>query len=103
MKRKLDMLFNPLNVYTKFQIDISKHVEKSPENSDGWTDGRTDEWTDIATKHYDRFSNARMKNDKANWNGTRDKISGVNSFRHCAYIWLIKIIQNHQSHPQLTN
>ena len=25
---------------TKFQIDISKHVEKSPENSDGRTDIR---------------------------------------------------------------
>ena len=31
-----------LNAYTKFQIDISKHVEKRPEHSDGRTDGRTD-------------------------------------------------------------
>ena len=40
MKLKLDMSCHPLNAYTKFQIDISKHVEKSPENSDGRTDGQ---------------------------------------------------------------
>ena len=45
----LNMPYHLLNVYTKFEIDISKHVEKSPENSDGWTDGRTDRRTDIAT------------------------------------------------------
>ena len=32
MKLKLDMWHHLLNVYTKFQIDISKHVQKSPEN-----------------------------------------------------------------------
>ena len=43
MKLKLDMSCYLLNVYTKFQIDISKHVEKkSPENSDGRPDGQTD-------------------------------------------------------------
>ena len=41
MKLKLDMSCHLLNVYTKFQIDISKYVEKGPENS-GWTDGRTE-------------------------------------------------------------
>ena len=49
MKLKLDMSSHLLNVYTKFQIDISKHVEKSPEDSDGRTDGQTDRRTDIAT------------------------------------------------------
>ena len=31
-KLKLDLWRHILDVYTKFQIDISKHVEKSPEN-----------------------------------------------------------------------
>ena len=44
-KLKLDMSCHPLNVHTKFQIDIPKHVEKSPENSDR----RTDRQMDIAT------------------------------------------------------
>ena len=35
---KLDILGHQLNAYTKFQIDISKHVENSPENLDGRTD-----------------------------------------------------------------
>ena len=39
MKLKLDMSRHLLNVYTKFQIDISKHVEKSPENSERRMDG----------------------------------------------------------------
>ena len=38
MQLKLDMSCHLLNVYTKFQIDISKHVKKSPENADGRTD-----------------------------------------------------------------
>ena len=32
MKLELDVWHHWLDVYTKFQIDISKHVEKSPEN-----------------------------------------------------------------------
>ena len=32
MKLELDMWHYLLNVYTMFQNDISKHVEKSPEN-----------------------------------------------------------------------
>ena len=32
MKLKLDLWHHLLGVYTKFQIDISKHVEKSLEN-----------------------------------------------------------------------
>ena len=39
MKLKLGISCHLLNVYTKFQIDISKHVEKRPEMG---TDGRTD-------------------------------------------------------------
>ena len=42
MQLKLDMSSYLLNVYTKFQIDFLKHVEKSPENADKRTDGRTD-------------------------------------------------------------
>ena len=51
MKLKLDMLCHLLNAYTKFQIDISKHVEKKSGKlgrTDGWTDGPTDRRTDIA-------------------------------------------------------
>ena len=32
MKLKLDVWHHPLKVYAKFQTDISKHVQKSPEN-----------------------------------------------------------------------
>ena len=52
MQLKLDMSCHLLNVYTKFQIDISKHVqEKSRKRgrTDGGTDGGTDGRTDIAT------------------------------------------------------
>ena len=38
MKLKVDMSCHLLNVYTKFQIDITKHVEKISENADGRTD-----------------------------------------------------------------
>ena len=48
MQLKLDMLCHPLNVYTKFQIDISKHDEEKS-GKRGRTDGRTDRRTDIAT------------------------------------------------------
>ena len=34
MKLKLGMSCYQLNVYTKFQIDIPKRIENSPENSD---------------------------------------------------------------------
>ena len=43
MKLKLDMSSHLLNAYTKFWIDIWKHVEKSLENADGRTGRRTDE------------------------------------------------------------
>ena len=45
MQLKLDMSCHLLNVYTKFEIDISKQVEeKSGKHgrADGQTDGRTD-------------------------------------------------------------
>ena len=45
MQLKLDMLCHLLNVYTKFQIDISKHVEEKS-GKPGRTDGRTDRRTD---------------------------------------------------------
>ena len=32
MKLELDMWHYPLDVYAKFQTDISQHVQKSPEN-----------------------------------------------------------------------
>ena len=48
MQLKPDMSCHLLNVYTKFQIDISKHVEEKSEKR-GRTDGRTDRRTDIAT------------------------------------------------------
>ena len=37
MQLKLDMSCHLLNVYTKFQIDISKHVEEKS-GKRGWTD-----------------------------------------------------------------
>ena len=40
MQLKLDMSCHLLNVYTKFQIDISKHVEEKSGKT--WTDGQTD-------------------------------------------------------------
>ena len=33
MKLELDMWHHQLNVYTKFQTDISKHVQKVPKSS----------------------------------------------------------------------
>ena len=48
MQLKLDLLCYLLNVYTKFEIDISKHVEEKSRKR-GRTDGRADGRTDIAT------------------------------------------------------
>ena len=42
MQLKLDMSCHLLNAYTKFQIDISKHVEEKS-GKRGRTDGRTHE------------------------------------------------------------
>ena len=43
MKLKLDLSCRLLNVYTKLQTDISKHVEKVRKTrTDGWTDGQVD-------------------------------------------------------------
>ena len=67
MQLKLDMSCHLLNVYTKFQIDISKHVEeKSGKHgrTDGRTDGQTDGQTDGRTlprHNTSRFSNGRIK------------------------------------------
>ena len=48
IKLTLDMPCHLPNVYTKFQVDISKHVEKSPENSDGRKGRKIDGQTTIA-------------------------------------------------------
>ena len=45
MQLEPDMSCHLLNVYTKFQIDISKHVEEKS-GKPGRTDGRTDRRTD---------------------------------------------------------
>ena len=55
MQLKLDMSCHLLNVYTKFQIDISKHVEEKsgkPGRTDGRTDGQTDRRTDGQTDRH---------------------------------------------------
>ena len=48
MQLKLDMSWHLLNVYTKFQIVISMHVEEKS-GKRGRTDRRMDGRTDIAT------------------------------------------------------
>ena len=60
MQLKLDMSCHLLNVYTKFQIDISKHVEEKSRNADGRTDERTDGRT-LPRHNTSRFSNGRIK------------------------------------------
>ena len=57
IKRKPNMSCHLLNVFTKFQIDISENVEKSPENSVGWTV----RWMDIVSAWYHYFSNSHVK------------------------------------------
>ena len=66
MQLKLDMSCHLLNVYAKFQIDISKHVEEKS-GKRGQTDGRTDGKTDGRTLPWhntSRFSNGRIKTYK---------------------------------------
>ena len=58
MQLELDMSCHLLNVYTKFQIDISKHVEEKSGKrgrTDGQTDGRT-----LPRHNTSRFSNGRI-------------------------------------------
>ena len=64
MQLKLDMSCHLLNVYTKFQIDISKHVEEKS-GKRGRTDGRTDRWT-LPWHNTSRFSNGRIKTELTN-------------------------------------
>ena len=59
MQLKLDMSCHLLNVYTKFQIDISKHVEEKS-GKRGRTNGRTDGRT-LPRHNTSRFSNERIK------------------------------------------
>ena len=70
MQLKLDMSCHLLNVYTKFQIDISKHVEeksgKRGRRADGRTDGQTDGRT-LPRHNMSRFSNGRIKKMLSNW------------------------------------
>ena len=47
MQLKLEMSCQLLNIYTTFQIDISKHVDEKS-GKPGRMDGRTDNRTDIA-------------------------------------------------------
>ena len=56
IKLKLDMSCHLLNICTKFQIDISKHVQKSW--TEGWTDVWMDGWMDGWT---DRHSHGIMR------------------------------------------
>ena len=65
MKLKLDMSCHLLNAYTKFQIDISKHVEKKSGKL-GRTDGRTDGQTDGHCHSIIRPFFKRAYNNKAN-------------------------------------
>ena len=63
MQVRLDMSCHLLNVYTKFQIDISKHVEEKSGKrgrTDGRTEGRTDGRT-LPRHNTSRFSNGRIK------------------------------------------
>ena len=61
MQLKLDMSCHLLNAYTKFQIDISKHVENGKRGrTDGRTDGQTDRRT-LPRHNTSRFSNGRIK------------------------------------------
>ena len=67
MKLKLDMSCHLLNAYTKFQIDISKHVEKKSGKL-GRTDGRTDGQTDGHCHSIIRpFFKRAYKNTKTSW------------------------------------
>ena len=78
MQLKLDMSCHLLNVYTKFQIDISKHVEEKSGKrgrTDGRTDGQTDGRTDIATALYVPFFKRAYKNI-GHINHIRNKKSG---------------------------
>ena len=59
MQLKSNMSCHLLNVYTKFQIDISKHVEENS-GKRGRTDGRTDGRT-LPRHNTSRFSNGRIK------------------------------------------
>ena len=70
MQLKLDMLCHLLNVYTKFQIDISKHVEEKS-GKRGRTDGRKDGHCHGIIRPF--FKRA-YKNDKAT---LRDLISAI--------------------------
>ena len=59
MQLELDMSCHLLNVYSKFQIDISKHVEEKSGKrgrTDGQTDGRT-----LTRHNTSRFSKGRIK------------------------------------------
>ena len=85
MQLKLDMSCHLLNVYTKFQIDISKHVEEKSGKrgrTDGQTDGRT-----LPRHNTSRFSNGRIKNCMGNKGYGAHSIMGVNLL---VWWWIIK-------------
>ena len=70
---KLDMSCHLLNVYTKCQIDISKHVEEKSGKrgrTDGQTDGRT-----LPRHNTSRFSNGRIKRCDGRTDGQTDGLN----------------------------
>ena len=75
MQLKLDMSCHLLNVYTKFQIDISKHVEEKS-GKRGRTDGRT-----LPRHNTSHFSNGRIMSVKVIFLKLLLHFPGINSLR----------------------
>ena len=113
MQLKLDMSCHLLNVYTKFQIDISKHVEEKsgkPGRTDGRTDGQTDRRTDghchgiirpffkRAYKNYEWWMGAfklsnRLRNCTQNFPGSISKRI-VNKIHHVLIVVSLIIVKH---------
>ena len=75
MQLKLDMSCHLLNVYTKFQIDISKHVEEKS-GKRGRTDGRT-----LPRHNTSVFSNGRIKNDTIFVPSSKKQVGPTHQFK----------------------
>ena len=79
IKFKLDVSCHLPNVFTKFQIIISKHAENSLENSDE----RTDSWTGGHTRAKARpFSSNRRINSRTQWNENKDRKNRTSLMLH---------------------
>ena len=106
MQLELHMSCHLLNVYTKFQIDISKHVEEKP-GKRGQTDGRTDGQTDRRTdghchgiirpffKHDSKYLHFVLRSHQRNYqsfvNFWREPVSmgrGLMAFDHYAALFI---------------